>query len=516
MNKQTSSIRVPVIGLVAAAMFLFGISDMQAQEESPRHELSVAFQGVGLASMPFHGDGAWNDQPGLSLGVSAGYTFWFNDCVGIRAGLRMNDMTHNQKITNFAVPFTTTLPMSSIGLPGGTGTTTVNLHASATSIQEKQHYTFIEFPLQLALKFNKVYSNLGVSLAKAVYATANYSYTNPVYAMTEIPDFNISMTPPVPLTLNNEMEGTIRNADMVKPLLFLLDAELGLRFNLSEITSLGVGVYGRYAPIPYKNNEAVDAYAIQPDATYMLAQPSVSRLAERTGYYEVGLSLGLNFGLVDKKRKQCEEDLLAMQQTANDCAASLAAERAQRAEVEKARAVAEARLAAEIAAREKAEAALAEEKAARQMAENAERDALSAAQAAELKSQILSIEARKAREEAQKKLEAIGATVYFANAGVDAKFDSKTDDAIHAICDAMKADKTLVVTVYGHTDNTGTAQANMKYGQKRAEALKNYMVKLGAPAANIKCESKGQNEPVADNGTDEGRALNRRATVELK
>ena len=80
----------------------------------------------------------------------------------------------------------------------------------------------------------------------------------------------------------------------------------------------------------------------------------------------------------------------------------------------------------------------------------------------------------------------------------------------------MKTDNTLVVTVYGHTDNTGSAQTNMKYGQKRAEALKNYMVKLGAPAANIKCESKGQNEPVADNSTEEGRAKNRRATVELK
>ena len=80
----------------------------------------------------------------------------------------------------------------------------------------------------------------------------------------------------------------------------------------------------------------------------------------------------------------------------------------------------------------------------------------------------------------------------------------------------MKADENLIVTVYGHTDNTGTKKANVKYGQKRAEALKNYMIKLGAPGKNIKCESKGQDEPIADNSTEEGRALNRRATVELK
>ena len=46
--------------------------------------------------------------------------------------------------------------------------------------------------------------------------------------------------------------------------------------------------------------------------------------------------------------------------------------------------------------------------------------------------------------------------------------------------------------------------------------MKNYMVKLGAPAKNITCESKGPKEPVADNKTKEGRAKNRRATVELK
>ena len=53
-------------------------------------------------------------------------------------------------------------------------------------------------------------------------------------------------------------------------------------------------------------------------------------------------------------------------------------------------------------------------------------------------------------------------------------------------------------------------------GQQRAEALKAYLVKLGAPAKNIKCKSKGPKEPVADNKTKEGRALNRRATVEVK
>ena len=164
------------------------------------------------------------------------------------------------------------------------------------------------------------------------------------------------------------------------------------------------------------------------------------------------------------------------------------------------------------AAREKAEAEMAALKAERDKAEAERLAAEKAAREQAARQQ----NAQQAKAEAQKKLEAIGATVYFANAGTKAQFDEKTDDAIHAICDAMKADQNLKVTVYGHTDNTGSLKANMKYGKQRAQALKDYMVKLGAPAKNITCESKGPKEPVADNKTKEGRAKNRRATVELK
>ncbi|MBQ1409345.1 MAG: OmpA family protein, partial [Bacteroidales bacterium] len=90
------------------------------------------------------------------------------------------------------------------------------------------------------------------------------------------------------------------------------------------------------------------------------------------------------------------------------------------------------------------------------------------------------------------------------------------DEAIKAICEAMKADNKLQTVITGHTDDRGPEKYNMKCGQRRAEALKRYMVSLGAPDANIKCESKGETQPIADNDTREGRAKNRRATVELK
>lgn len=61
-----------------------------------------------------------------------------------------------------------------------------------------------------------------------------------------------------------------------------------------------------------------------------------------------------------------------------------------------------------------------------------------------------------------------------------------------------------------------SAAINMKYGKKRAEALKKYMISLGAPADNILIESRGQEDPIVPNDSDENRAKNRRATVVLK
>ena len=80
----------------------------------------------------------------------------------------------------------------------------------------------------------------------------------------------------------------------------------------------------------------------------------------------------------------------------------------------------------------------------------------------------------------------------------------------------MAADRNLKVVVTGHTDSIGSAEGNMKYGLKRAEALKALMVKRGAPAANISTVSKGENEPVVPNDTEEHRYMNRRAVIKLK
>ncbi len=68
--------------------------------------------------------------------------------------------------------------------------------------------------------------------------------------------------------------------------------------------------------------------------------------------------------------------------------------------------------------------------------------------------------------------------------------------------------------VAGHTDNRGAPAKNKKLSQQRAEAVMNYLVSKGVDASRLTAKGYGQENPIADNGTEDGRAQNRR--VELR
>ncbi|PZO19573.1 MAG: hypothetical protein DCF26_05585 [Burkholderiales bacterium] len=72
-----------------------------------------------------------------------------------------------------------------------------------------------------------------------------------------------------------------------------------------------------------------------------------------------------------------------------------------------------------------------------------------------------------------------------------------------------------VVIAVGHTDSTGAAGYNQALSNRRAEAVKAYLVSKGIESNRIYTEGKGLSQPVADNATREGRAKNRRVEVEV-
>jgi outer membrane protein OmpA-like peptidoglycan-associated protein len=74
----------------------------------------------------------------------------------------------------------------------------------------------------------------------------------------------------------------------------------------------------------------------------------------------------------------------------------------------------------------------------------------------------------------------------------------------------------LNINIDGHTDNTGKAESNLALSQKRADAVKAYMVSKGISADRLTATGYGQTQPVADNATAEGRTKNRRVAFSAR
>jgi OOP family OmpA-OmpF porin len=72
------------------------------------------------------------------------------------------------------------------------------------------------------------------------------------------------------------------------------------------------------------------------------------------------------------------------------------------------------------------------------------------------------------------------------------------------------------VIATGHTDSVGSDKFNQALSERRAAAVKEYLVSKGIPASKITTIGKGESQPVATNKTAEGRAKNRRVDIEFK
>lgn len=70
------------------------------------------------------------------------------------------------------------------------------------------------------------------------------------------------------------------------------------------------------------------------------------------------------------------------------------------------------------------------------------------------------------------------------------------------------------VTITGHTDFVGDASSNYQFGLRRAQGIRDILIRKGVSSKQIRCKSAGDKKPVATNDTPRGRYLNRR--VEIK
>ena len=97
----------------------------------------------------------------------------------------------------------------------------------------------------------------------------------------------------------------------------------------------------------------------------------------------------------------------------------------------------------------------------------------------------------------------------FNKSNLSAKAKSNLDKFAAEMTDLPDTD----IAILGHTDNVGSAEANQRVSDNRAQAVSNYLQTKGIAAERITAEGHSYNDPVADNSTAAGRAQNRRVEV---
>ena len=473
MNKRLFSI-------IAAATLTISVS---AQTVAHDNYIGVSFGG-GLNTMlykPANGQ----QQVGAGLDAALFYGRFFNKTVGLGVGL-------NYSWANAYATYNWNEVTTGLTHPSNPNVS-YNLTAGFQDYKERQNIGVLSVPVEVlfrkALNDRAAFmAGVGLSLDFPIHGAytakgGSYSTTGVFpalgdYVVSDMPEHGFS-------TYTTAQGAKINNRAKVGCSLI---ADLGFRIALSNRCGMYLGVYAGYG-VTNLLAEPKTAEMIMINAT----NPAIidyrgtfdSNETGKANLLRCGAKIAIDLGWNDKKKEpvvDLEAERLAAEQAAAEAeAARLAAEKAE-----------QERLAAEKAAREKAEAErIAAEKAAREKAE-AERIA--------------------AENAFRQRVEAIA--VHFAVEGAQLNIPEAEKAVVDELCEKMKADKSIKIVITGHTDNYGDPRQNLEfYGIRRAEALRDYMVKQGVDASQIKCASKGDKEPIAPNNTREGRALNRRANI---
>jgi OmpA-OmpF porin, OOP family len=90
-----------------------------------------------------------------------------------------------------------------------------------------------------------------------------------------------------------------------------------------------------------------------------------------------------------------------------------------------------------------------------------------------------------------------------------------SQEQVRNIAEIMKAYPQVTVKFGGYTDNTGSPDQNLQLSRERASSAMNQVAALGVDASRLTAEGYGEQNPIADNATDEGRQRNRRVDINV-
>ncbi|MGJ8660607.1 MAG: OmpA family protein [Bacteroidota bacterium] len=128
--------------------------------------------------------------------------------------------------------------------------------------------------------------------------------------------------------------------------------------------------------------------------------------------------------------------------------------------------------------------------------------------------------------ELQKDLE--GATVQRVGEGILITFDkgmqfdvnaftvpSSGTSNLNELADVLKKYEETDILIEGHTDSSGDDAYNQTLSEKRANSVKSYLIRNGINASRLSSVGYGESQPLQDNGTEAGKAANRRVEVAI-
>jgi outer membrane protein OmpA-like peptidoglycan-associated protein len=98
-----------------------------------------------------------------------------------------------------------------------------------------------------------------------------------------------------------------------------------------------------------------------------------------------------------------------------------------------------------------------------------------------------------------------------------AQIPADSDDYLNRVAMALKSEPAgTILEIGGHTDNAGDVASNMSLSQKRAEAVRSYLIQQGVNGDTLVAMGYGDTKPIGSNDTEEGKFHNRRIEFSLR
>ncbi len=88
-------------------------------------------------------------------------------------------------------------------------------------------------------------------------------------------------------------------------------------------------------------------------------------------------------------------------------------------------------------------------------------------------------------------------------------------DELNRVANVLRQYPETIIQISGHTDSTGSDEANQRLSERRAESVRNALINMGVNPSRLTMVGYGESRPIASNNTEAGRQQNRRVEVRI-